>query len=72
MLELFGASSCQFTAEMRDWLDLQGRDFLEYDVEHDPAARARMQSVTGQRMVPALVEDGKPIQIGWQGRGCVI
>jgi hypothetical protein len=22
--------------------------------------------------VPLLVEDGKVIQIGWQGRGCVV
>ena len=26
----------------------------------------------GQRTVPVLVEDGKVIQVGWQGRGCVV
>ena len=26
----------------------------------------------GQRTVPVLVEDGKVVQIGWQGRGCVV
>ena len=25
----------------------------------------------GQRTVPVLVEDGKVIQVGWQGRGCI-
>jgi len=26
----------------------------------------------GQRSVPLLVEDGKVIQIGWQGRSCMV
>ncbi|HLH41005.1 MAG TPA: Uxx-star family glutaredoxin-like (seleno)protein [Bryobacteraceae bacterium] len=72
-LELYGTASCPFTREMREWLELSGRDFVEFDVERDPEARARMNFATGgQRMVPVLVEAGKAIQIGWQGRGCII
>jgi glutaredoxin len=72
-LELYGAASCHFTSDMREWLEMTGRDFIEYDVEKDREAHARMKSLTGgQRMVPVLVEDGKPLQIGWQGRGCII
>jgi glutaredoxin 3 len=26
----------------------------------------------GQRTVPILVEDGKVIQVGWQGHGCIV
>ena len=26
----------------------------------------------GQRTVPVLVEDGKVVQVGWQGRGCIV
>ncbi len=71
--ELFGAASCPFTQELRDWLDWKGRDFIEYDVEADAGALNRMQTLTGgQRTVPVLVEDGKVVQIGWQGRGCVV
>lgn len=71
--ELYGSASCQFTAEMRDWLEITGREFVEYDVEKDTAARERMRIITnGQRMVPVLVEDGKAVEIGWQGRGCVV
>jgi glutaredoxin len=70
--ELYGSASCPFTADMRDWLELSGRDFVEYDVERDAAAQARLKSVSGQRLVPVLVEDGKVIEIGWRGRGCVI
>jgi glutaredoxin 3 len=58
---------------MREWLEWQGRDFEEYDVDQDPEALARMCSATGgQRLVPVLVEDGKTVCIGWQGRGCIV
>jgi len=73
MLELFGTAACPYTQDMRDWLELSRRDFVEYDVERDQAARERMQSITGgQRTVPVLAEDGKPVEIGWRGRGCII
>ena len=72
-LELFGSASCQFTGELREWLEWNGRQFVEYDVELDPAAMAKMCALTGgQRMVPVLVEDGRVVQIGWQGRGCIV
>lgn len=71
--ELFGSSSCPFTQELRDWLDFTGRDFIEYDVEANADALKRMQALTGgQRTVPVLVEDGRVVQIGWQGRGCAV
>jgi glutaredoxin len=72
-VELFGTASCPYTEEMRDWLEWKGREFVEYDVESDLEARRRMAAITGgQRTVPVLVEDGKVVQIGWEGRGCVV
>jgi glutaredoxin len=72
-LELYGTSSCPYTLEMREWLEWRRKEFVEYDVETDPEARRRMLALAGgQRTVPVLVEDGKVIQIGWQGRGCVV
>jgi len=72
-LELFGTATCAQTAEMREWLEWRGDDFVEYDVETDRAARQRLHALSGgQRTVPVLVEDGKVIQVGWQGRGCVV
>ena len=72
-LELFGSARCPHTSEMRDWLEWKRSDFVEYDVEADPAARARMREVAGsERTVPILVEDGKVVQVGWQGHGCVV
>jgi len=58
---------------MREWLELRGSDFVEYDVEADRAARERMRTLVGsQRTVPVLVEDGAVAQVGWQGRGCTV
>jgi glutaredoxin len=72
-LELYGSARCPYTQELREWLEWTRRDFREYDVEADPAARARMNALDSSvRTVPVLVEDGKVIQVGWQGRGCVV
>ena len=72
-LELFGTARCPHTQDLREWLEWKRSDFVEYDVEADPVAREKMQSVAGgQRVVPLLVEDGKVIQVGWQGRTCVV
>jgi glutaredoxin 3 len=57
---------------MRDWLEWQRRDFVEYDVDKDQNARMRMLDLSAQRSVPVLVEDNKVIQVGWQGRTCMI
>jgi len=70
--ELYGTASCQYKREMREWLEWKNRDFEEYNVEADAEALARMLAAAGgQRRVPVLIEDGKVIQVGWQGRGCI-
>ena len=72
-LELFGAAHCPHTQEMREWLEWKRSDFVEYDVEADADALRRMRELAaGQRSVPVLVEDGKVLQIGWQGRSCMV
>ena len=71
--ELFGTASCPYTQEMREWLEFRKMEFTEYDVERDPEARIRMRALAGDvRTVPVLVEDDKVIEIGWQGRGCMV
>ena len=72
-LELFGAAGCPYTQEMRESLEWRRADFVEYDVEADAAACERMRHLTGGLCtVPVLIDDGKVVQIGWQGRGCVV
>ena len=72
-LELYGTARCPHTQEIREWLEWQRRQFDEYDVEADPNALNRMRALAaGQRSVPMLVEDGKVVQVGWQGRSCMV
>jgi len=72
-LELYGTAGCPYTQELREWLEWTRRDFDEYDVEADSDARARMHSIDASlRTVPVLVEDGKVVQVGWHGRGCIV
>lgn len=69
--ELYGASTCPYTAELRAELEWRGVDFVEYDVTADPAARDRLLRLSGgERLVPVLVVEGRIVQRGWQGRGC--
>jgi glutaredoxin len=72
-LELYGTARCPHTGEMREWLEWKRSEFVEYDVESDPLARQRMREIArGERTVPILVEDGRVIQVGWQGHGCIV
>jgi glutaredoxin len=72
-LELYGTASCPFTNEMREWLEWKGSEFTEFDVDTDSEACERMRRLVQPPFtVPLLVENGSVIQIGWQGRGCVV
>ncbi|CAB3394139.1 Uxx-star family glutaredoxin-like (seleno)protein [Kyrpidia spormannii] len=72
MLELYGAKGCPYTRELRENLLWEGKAFQEYDVEEDPEALKRVLDLTGGRTVPVLVEDGRVVQVGYQGRGCIV
>jgi mycoredoxin len=72
-LELYGTAGCPYTSELREWLEWRGSQFTEYDVEEDNHARERLHRLVGAPFtVPLLVQDGKVIQVGWQGRGCTV
>jgi mycoredoxin len=75
MLELYGTKTCPYTAELREDLAFRGRDFMEYDVESDADALGRMAALVGSggtAAVPVLVEDGRLLQIGYNGRSCYV
>jgi len=72
-VELFGAAGCPYTRELREHLQWNRIAFTEYDVDADPAALARLLSLTGGRAaVPVLVDNGRVTEIGWRGRCCAI
>ena len=68
---LYTIAGCPHCDAAREDLEWRGIEFEEIDVERDPRARQRLLQLTeGARTVPVIVEKGKPIQIGWMGRGC--
>lgn len=71
-LELYGTAACPFTRDAREALEWKRRTFVEYDVDVDAAALERLTALTGQRAVPVLVEDGRVVEVGWQGRCCFV
>lgn len=73
LTELYGTRSCPHTAELRERLEWQDVAFVEYDVESDPVAFARMRELcAGGTAVPVLTEDGRVVQIGFDGRACYV
>jgi len=72
-VELYTAPGCEFSAAAREDLEWRGVEFVEYDVDQDPEARARLRLLSGGTYtVPVIVEEGKPIVVGWMGRGCSV
>jgi len=72
-VELYTTSGCPYSESAREDLEWRGVEFIEYDVERDREAYERMLGVTGgNRTVPVMVEEGKPVRIGWEGRGCFV
>jgi len=73
VLELYGTKSCPYTAQLRDDLEFRGRDFVEHDVDDDGDALRRMIALSGGGgAVPVLVEDGRVVQVGYEGRSCYV
>ena len=72
-IELYTAAGCPYSEAAREDLEWRGVDYIEYDVERDEEARGRMLELTGGiRTVPVTFEEGKPVQVGWMGRGCAV
>ena len=72
-IHLYTSAGCPHSESAREDLEWRGVEYVEYDVEKDAGARERMLEITGgNRTVPVVVEEGKPPQIGWMGRGCVV
>lgn len=72
-VEVFGARTCRFTADLIEDLEWEGREFVVHLVDEDAAALRRLaQLVESPVMVPVLVENGEVKQVGYRGRGCYV
>ena len=70
-VELYVTAGCPHSESAREDLEWRGMEFVEYDVERDSEALDRMLELTnGNRTVPVIHEEGKPVRIGWMGGGC--
>ena len=70
---LYTSAGCPFSEAAREDLEWRGVEFVEYDVEKDAKAREEMLEITGgNRTVPVIVDADGSVQVGWQGRGCVV
>ncbi len=73
LVHLYTTAGCPYSDAAREDLEWRGVDFMEFDVEKDRDAYERMLELTGgNRTVPVIAEEGKPVQVGWMGRGCFI
>ncbi len=72
-IDLYTAAGCPHSAAAREDLEWRGLAFVEYDVERDREAYWRMLQLTGgASVVPVIVEEGKPVTVGWMGQGCMV
>ena len=72
-VELYVTAGCPYSAAAREDLEWRGIEFIVYDVEQDRDAYERMLELSGgNRTVPVIVEESKPVQIGWMGQGCFV
>lgn len=72
-VHLYSSTACPYSEAAREELEWRGVDFVEFDVEKDAQARERMLEITGgNRTVPVVVGEDGSVQVGWQGRGCVV
>ena len=51
-LSCIGTASCPYTRDLREWLEMRRTEFIEYDVESDPAARAAHAGARGAASAP--------------------
>ena len=56
MLELYQYEGCPYCADAREALDDLGLDYVVRSVPHDPGERDRVRAVSGQDLVPVLVD----------------
>ena len=72
IVQMYGASWCPGTRAARRFLDSNGIEYTEIDVDRDPAASAEIVRRLGKRAVPQLVIDGEWFQPYKPGQGLLV
>ena len=61
-VEIYETSWCGYCKKAKNFFRSRGIKFSAYDIEKDPQAARRMESMTKRRAVPYVVINGKGIQ----------
>ena len=57
---------CPYCQKARDYYNENKISFIEYDAQNDKSRQREMLEYTGgDPTVPAIVKDGKFLQVGW-------
>jgi glutaredoxin 3 len=69
-LVIYTKPGCPYCAKAKEHYGDIGVPFDERNAQDDPTFRREMLAITGgDRTEPVIVEDGRLLQIGWEGRG---
>jgi len=60
-VQIYSKRVCPYCARAKGLLDRKGVAYEEIDVENDDAKRAWLVEATGQRTVPQVFVDGRPL-----------
>ena len=60
-IDVYTTRSCPYCVAAKKLLEEKGVDYEEHDVETDDAKRKWLVAASGQRTVPQIFADGKPL-----------
>ncbi len=60
-IDVYTTHACPYCVAAKKLLDEKGVDYEEHDVENDDAKRKWLVEASGQRTVPQIFADGKPL-----------
>ncbi len=63
---IYTKPGCPYCAAAKEHYSKQGISFTEIDVYEIPGAKEEAIRLTGRRIVPVIIEDGK-VQVGFGG-----
>ena len=61
LIEVYSKQRCPYCVSAKALLARKGVKYEEIDVEHDDAKRAWLVEASGQRTVPQIFVDGRPL-----------
>lgn len=60
-VEIYTKNYCPYCTRAKDLLKIKGVDYTEFDVTQDPVREQEMRDRSGQRTVPQIFIDDRPI-----------